>query len=365
MLEKELFNLVEEISLNLLQENINGIKIFKDKDNYHLFSEKIESIIEFQQYEIENHDEIIESVYNFMFGYGIIQSLIDDDEVSDINITRYDNIAFKKKGEYFKSEAKFKDENNFLTFCKLIILKNGGKLNEIHNYERVDDKKNKLRISVSIPPRSVLGPNICIRKHRKEGYSLKDLKNEGMLDGEILNLIERIVKNKKNIIICGKGSAGKTTLLRAILNEVPSSRRFLICESETELYPQNENFIVEKITKNKFGEVIELKDLVRDGLSMSLDGYCIGEIIGDEAWEFIEAGLTDHAIYATIHSSGIDETISRIKLMINHKIINLSNDEIDQMVYKSLDYILYISDFKLVSVGLVGKSGYKILYERR
>jgi pilus assembly protein CpaF len=269
----------------------------------------------------------------------------------------------KRRGGFEKTNIDFLSEKKLLWFCKLIVIRNGGKLNENHCHDRVDDPLKKLRISATIPPRSVNGPTISIRKHQQKGMTLEELKAIGMLSDWQLKQIRKIVIEGKNIMICGRGGAGKTTLLRAILDDLSSERRFLICESETELYPENKNFLVERIIKREHGASTTLASLVRDGLSVSLDGYCIGEIVGEEAWEFMKASMTDHVTYATIHANGIRDIIPRMKMLINQKVMNYSSGEIEDLIVRSLGYVIYLSGFKVKEIGMYSYEELTVLAE--
>ena len=353
---------IEKIANEILESDLGFMREIEKTKSYDQFHKIIigNNILKDQN----ETEYVIKALFNHMFGYGILQNLIDDDEVSDINITRYDNIIFKKNGGYHNSYIQFRNENEFLAYCKLIVLRNGGKLNNTHNYDRVDDQERLLRISASIPPRSIMGPNISIRKHKKNSYIFEDLIGLKMLDTESVNLIKKIVENEKNILICGRGGVGKTTLLRSILDYVPRNKRFLVCESENELYPRSDNFIVEKIVDNEYGKSVNLSDLIRDGLTLSLDGYCIGEIVGPEAWEFIMAGLTDHTTYGTIHASGYEEVIQRLKMLINSKISNYKDEVIDNIISRSLDYVIYMRKFKVVEIAVLNGKKWHVVYRR-
>ncbi len=309
-------------------------------------------------------EEVILGTFRHMFGYGILQPLIEEEEISDINGTRYDHILYKKRGKLFQSGISFENEGAFLNYCKLIVLRNGGKLNSNHSFDRVDDHENLLRITVSIPPRSATGPSLSIRKHPRTSRSLEELVDLGMLDARSRGLLEEIMARGKNLLIAGKGAAGKTTLLRSLLREVAWDKRFLVCESENELYPEGKNFIVEKISQSDHGNSVSLSHLMRDGLSMSLEGYCVGEIVGEEAWEFIAAGLTDHLTLGTIHSSGILEVTLRLKMLINHRVGNYSNEAIEEMIMGSLDYVIYLKEYRLVEIAHVKEGGWHWDYRR-
>lgn len=313
-----------------------------------LDKEIIQYLDETNQYQM-NRDEVISDVLNYMFGYGILQSYIDDQNITDIDICRYDFIIIKKQGYKEIAPIQFVDEFEFTNFCKLIIIRNGGVINEHDCHARVADAKYRLRINVTIAPRNVLGTSMTIRKHRLEAYDLNDLVQQNMLDVKSKMLLKQLMQISSRILIVGKGAAGKTTLLRALLKEIPLTERFLICESESELYPENPNFIVQKVQHRNEKTKTDLKQLVRDGLTMSLDGYCVGELIGNEVYEFLKAGYTDHRILGTLHALGVEETFPRMVSMLDDNQIH----DREKFVSKAVDIIIYMKKFKVMSISEV------------
>lgn len=317
-----------------------------------LHHEIIRYLDETRQYHM-NRDEIISDVINYMFGYGMLQPYIEDQNITDIDICRYDFILIKKHGYKEIASLQFADELEFTNFCKLIVIRNGGIINDHDCHARISDPKFRLRVNVTIAPRNVMGTSMTIRKHRMKPYDLSELVKLNMMDQKSADLLKRLMKVSSRVLVVGKGASGKTTLLRALLNEIPLTERFLVCESDSELYPDNPNFIVQKVEQQKKKKV-HLQELVRDGLTMSLDGYCIGELVGSEVYEFIKAGYTDHRILGTLHALGVEETIPRIISMVEEKY----DHNMIEFIGKSLDIIIYMKKFKVLSIS-------EVIYEKK
>jgi pilus assembly protein CpaF len=296
-------------------------------------------------------EDLIRKVLDFMFGYGVLQQYIMDESISDIDGTKFDEFIIKRNGVRQKVDINFDNEKIFDTYCKLIAIRNGGILNENDSHCRVTDEKNRLRINVSIKPRNISSPAISIRKHRMKSYTLDDLKNLGMLDDKMLEFIQKLTASDATVIFCGKGAAGKTTLMRAFVNSLPEMERVLIVESDAEIYPDKPYCIEQRVKKhNEGGRMVTLKDLVRDGLTMSLDTFCIGEIVGDEAWEFVKAAFTGHRGIATTHSENAGDAFGRLLTLSKGGNIGESEKTIKDMLAKSIDYIFYLKNFKVVEV---------------
>lgn len=295
-------------------------------------------------------EELKQLIFDTIYGYGILQHLIIDETISDIDITRHDFVMVKRNGLMEKTTIQFETEETFERFCKLIVIRHGGLINEVDNHCRVSDKSNYLRINVCIPPRNVYGPSLNIRKHKAFAYSYDELLMMGMLTPQALDVIKEINATRGNLIICGKSAAGKTTLLRTIIENGDELERVLICESDTEIYPQKKNTIVQYIKKRELGgKIMTLSDLIKEGLTMSLDTYCIGEIVGNEAWDFVRAGYTDHRILGTLHASGTEDALDRLMMLVESE-TRISNLKLTKMISKAVHYVVYMRAFKVVEI---------------
>lgn len=297
-------------------------------------------------------EELIRKVFDFMFGYGQLQPYIEDEDITDIDGTRYNEFYIKKNGIRSRIPVDFGSEKAFDTYCKLIAIRNGGIINENDSHCRVSDTKLRLRINVSIKPRNTESPSICIRKHCKKSYSLKDLEDLGMLNGKTATLLAELAGDgSATVLFCGKGAAGKTTLLRAFINSLPELERVLIVETDAEIFADKPCCISQRVRKeNEGGRPVTLKELVRDGLTMSLDTYCIGEIVGDEAWEFIKASFTGHRGLATIHSENAQGVFHRLLTLSKGANIGESEKTAKEMIGKSINYIVHLRDFKVTEM---------------
>lgn len=295
-------------------------------------------------------DEVKQILFDSIYGYGLLQPLVSDPSISDIDIPRFDYVVYKKDGLIHNSDIKFDTESTFLRFCKLLVIRYGGIINEVDNHCRVSDRVNKLRINVCIPPRNVNGSSLNIRKHAKHTLGIDELEALSFLNTSQSKLLHQMNQKRENVLICGKGAAGKTTLLRALIDAGEETERVLICETDTELYPQKRNVIVQYIKKKEYGgKQVTLSDLIKEGLTMSLDSYCIGEIVGAEAWDFIKTGYTDHRILGTIHSSSAIDALDRL-LMLAENETSISQNKLMQIISKTLDYVIYLKEFKIEEI---------------
>ena len=293
--------------------------------------------------------ELVRRVLDFMFGYGPLQELVEDDTVSDIDGTRFDEFSIKRDGERLKVDVHFPDEKTFDTYCRLVVIRNSGILNENDSHCRVTDEARRLRINVAIPPRNVTGPSISIRKHRKESWTLEELTGVGMLPPELPEKLRDLAGSDRSVLFCGKGAAGKTTLLRAFVKAIPEMERVLVAESDSEIFPEKPYCIEQRIKKkNEGGHPVTLRDLVADGLTMSLDTYCIGEIVGDEAYEFLRAAFSGHRCLATLHAESAADSLDRLTALARPGTYGESERTMKRMVGGSIDDVVYLRRFQVV-----------------
>lgn len=310
-------------------------------------------------------DELLKRVLDFMFGYGPLQDLIEQEDITDIDGTRFNEFTIKINGERKSVSIAFPDEKTFETYCKLVIIRNGGIINENDSHCRVVDEKLRLRINVSIPPRNITGPSICIRKHRLNPYTMDDLEGLGMLNSKNREIISDLARQDASVVFCGKGASGKTTLLRAFIESMPEMERLLVVESDSEIYPQKPYCIAQRIKKaNEGGRTVTLKELVADGLTMSLDTYCVGEIVGEEAWEFLRASFSGHKCLATTHSESAEDTMDRLLTLARPASFGESETVLKRMIGTGIDIVIYMKNFKVIEIRRIIKySGEKREYE--
>ncbi len=346
--------LVTNITFDILREDPQTVAEVENGNMEKAVLEKaVIQSLDKQKFQVGlSRDEVIEQVFNYMFGYGILHELIEnDDDISDIDFTQYNQGTIKKNGRRYELDISFGNEKLLETYCKLIAIRNGGILNENDTHCRVADEKRRLRINVSIRPRNISGPAISIRKHRKDSYTLNDLVRLEMINEEIAEFTYRIARSDASPVLCGKGGSGKSTLARAIINNMPELDRILVTESDSELYPDKPNCIVQRIKKlNEGGVKVTLRDLVKDGLTMSLDTYFIGEVVGDESWEFIKAGFTGHRVGTTIHTWSSADVFPRLLTLAKGAGTTESEKIIKEMMAKSIDIIYHMKGFKVVDI---------------
>lgn len=296
-------------------------------------------------------NQLQQQVLDSLFGYGPLQYLIDDPDISDIDAVSPTEITVKKFGVRMRVSTAFENSKAYETFCRLLIIRQGGLINENDSHCRVTDRKRRLRINVTVPPRSVEHSSLSIRKHPGSSLGLEQLAAAGMFDLSDTALLSNIAMSSSSFLICGKGGSGKTTLMRAMINAMPPLERVLVAESDSEIYAEKPCCMSQRIRrKNEGGRPVSLRDLVSDGLTMSLDTYCIGEIVGDEAYEFLRAAYSGHRCLATIHAISAEDALDRLVSLARSVSAGENDRSLKNMLSRSVDLIIYLKSFKIQKI---------------
>ena len=346
-------NVIEEVIKFLSDEHKGLVEMGKSEETKSIIQDFIISKkIKFNNYQIE---QIVKDVTDKIFGYGIFQDYITDEITTDIRAVGYNKIYVKQMGKWLKSSLSFESDKEFNNFIRYSVLKNGGNINYENPIVIVSDRVNHLRIEAGIDPVNVSCSNIVIRIHK--GEKLKTLENL-YIQGNMLSKDEYIYlsdqsKKMSNILIVGKGGSGKTTILRAIIEKLPSNVAITTNEETAELYIDNKNVIQREILTRKIQEnSIDLEKLTQHALVMSNDVIVIGELKGKEASAFFDAISTGHTGYATVHADSIENSVDRLVVLIKKdpKAQSYTDAFLRRFIVSTLDFVVYMKDYKIKEI---------------
>lgn len=313
----------------------------------------------YKEYSSMNTESTIKNILDRLFGYYILQKYIDDTEVTDIRVNRYDNIYIKKRGNWQKTNDTFQSKEDFLNFVRYCVLKNNGKITNETPIVVVSDRVSNLRIEAGIEPVNVDSPNLVIRIHRPEKLQTIEelfLTNVEMMDANIYNFLNKAIVSGCNIVISGKGGSGKTTLMRNLINRIPENLSITANEETAELYSTHPNIIQREILKNRNEDKnITLEKLTAHSLVMSNDVIVIGELKGAEAMLFFDAVSTGHRGYATVHADSSFSTLDRlVTLMKRDSTAQMYTDKyLRKLLANSLDIVIFMKNFKIHEISEV------------
>ncbi|MCD4688953.1 MAG: CpaF family protein [Desulfuromonadaceae bacterium] len=283
-------------------------------------------------------DEILDE----LTGLGPIEPFFKDPTISDILVNTYKNIYVERKGLLEKTNARFIDNAHLMNIIDRIISRVGRRIDE--SSPMVDARlADGSRVNAVIPPLSLDGPILSIRRFSVDPLKMDDLINFKTLIPDVAVLMAACVKAKLNIMISGGTGAGKTTLLNILSGFIPGNERIVTIEDSAELQLQQEH-VVRLETRPESIEgtgLVSQRDLVRNSLRMRPDRIIIGEVRGEEAFDMLQAMNTGHeGSLTTIHANTPRDSLTRLESMILMTGIDLPEHAMRFMVSSALDLII-------------------------
>ncbi len=310
ILWKKLFSFLE-------QEYLLNDQIIKDTN---FLRQKIKEIIRREDLVFPENiiNKIIDNVINRIQGLGPLQELIDNEEISEIMVNGINSIFIEKNGVLEKTDLFFHNEEELLNIINRIVSPIGRRIDK--SSPMVDARlKDGSRINAIIPPLSLTGPTLTIRKFARTPFTLDKLVEIGSINETVKKILINSVKKKENIIISGGTGTGKTSLLNALAQYIDNSQRIITIEDSAELQLQHSHLIsLESRPANMEGKgAIEIRDLVKNALRMRPDRIIVGEIRGPEAIDMLQAMNTGHqGSLTTVHANAPLEALLRIETMV-------------------------------------------------
>ena len=247
----------------------------------------------------------MEEVLNEITGYGPLEVLLKDPAVSEIMVNGPHKVFIEKQGKIQLSDVSFKDNEHVMNIIDRIVSTVGRHVDE--SSPMVDARlSDGSRVNVIIPPLSLVGPVITIRKFSKKPITVEQLLNFGSLSQKMVSFLEACVKGKLNIIVSGGTGSGKTTLLNVLSSFIPDNERIITIEDAAELQLLQEHVItLECRPANLEGKgQISIRQLVKNALRMRPDRIIVGEVRSSETIDMLQAMNTGHdGSLTTIHAN--------------------------------------------------------------
>ncbi len=286
--------------------------------------------------------DIFKQVLNDLLGYGPIQSLLDDPDVSEIMVNGPKKVFIEKKGQLTKSEVTFDDDDHVVRIIDRIILPLGRRVDV--DSPTVDARlPDGSRVNAVVRPVSIDGPSITIRKFRKDKLKAEDLIAFGSLTKQMSDFLEACVKARFNIVISGGTGSGKTTLLNVVSGFIPENERIITIEDAAELQLQQDHVMrMETKPANVDGvNAVTIRDLVKNSLRMRPDRIIVGEVRGGEALDMLQAMNTGHdGSLTTVHSNSPRDAISRMETLVLMAGMDLPLKVVRQQISAAIDLIV-------------------------
>ena len=295
---------------------------------------------------IEQRLNIITQIYSSIRGYGLLDSIMNDDSITEVMINGPDNIFIEQNGRLFKLDKAFPDDKQLTDVIQRIVAKAGREVNQANPIcdTRLEDGS---RVNVVLPPLALCGPTVTIRKFSKDPMTMEKLIGYGSLTKEIAEQLELLVKAKYNIFVCGGTGSGKTTFLNALSNYIPRDERVITIEDSAELQIVGVDNLVHLETRNAnssgAGEVT-IRDLIKSSLRMRPERIVVGEVRGGEALDMLQAMNTGHdGSLSTGHANSTEDMLSRLETMVLQGANGLPLEAIRQQIASAVDIIIHLS----------------------
>jgi len=265
----------------------------------------------------EERDRVVDSALADLIGYGPLELLLPDPEISEIMVNGAQQIFIERNGELLETDVKFENDEHLLRIIDRIVSPLGRRVDSDNPTAdaRLPDGS---RVNVIIPPVAVDGPHITIRKFLQTKISMDDLVSMDALTPYMAKFLEACVVTRLNILVTGNTSSGKTTVLNALSGFIPDRERIVTIEDAVELKLKQRHVIrLETKLPNVDGSgSVSVRELVRNALRMRPDRIVVGEVRGGEAMDMLQAMNTGHTgSLTTLHANLPRDAISRLETM--------------------------------------------------
>ena len=290
-------------------------------------------------------EKIENELYHEAIGLGPLEDLISRDDITEIMVNGPDNVYVEHKGVLYKTDTAFADDHQVLAAIDRIVSPLGRRIDE--SSPMVDARlKDGSRVNAIIPPLSLVGPSITIRKFAKTPLTVENLISYGSITAEIAHFLDVCVKIRKNILISGGTGSGKTTLLNILSGFLPAKERIITIEDAAELQLRQEHLVrLESRPANIEGKgEVTIRDLVRNSLRMRPDRIVIGECRGGEALDMLQAMNTGHdGSLTTIHANSPRDALARLETLVLMAGFDLPLRAIREQIASAISIIVQIN----------------------
>ena len=305
-----------------------------------------ERLLADEQLTIGEKAELVDQVYSSIRGFGLLDSILKDDDITEVMINGPKEIFIEKSGRLKKLDEKFESEEKLVDIIRKIVGMAGREVSEANPI--VDTRlPDGSRVNVVMPPISLKGPIVTIRKFSKNPMTIEKLLEYGSITQEVADFLELLVRAKYNIFICGGTGSGKTTFLNAVTNFIPKDERIITIEDSAELQIAGIENLVSLETRNAntagVGR-ITIQDLIKSALRMRPERIVVGEVRGAEALDMLQAMNTGHdGSLSTGHANSNKDMLSRLETMVLQGAEGLPLAAVRQQIASALDILVHLS----------------------
>jgi pilus assembly protein CpaF len=296
----------------------------------------------------DDRERLVSEISDDILGHGPIERLLADDSVTEIMVNGPFDVWVERQGRLYQTTVRFNDDSHLRRIINKMVAQVGRRIDE--SSPMVDARlPDGSRVNAVIPPLSLSGPLITIRKFANKRLDLQEMIRLGTLAEQTVDFLQRCIGAQLNILISGGTGTGKTTLLNALSQAISDAERIVTIEDAAELQlKQNHVLRLEGRPKNIEGQgEISIRDLVRNALRMRPDRIIVGEVRGAEALDMLQAMNTGHdGSLTTVHANAPRDALARVETMVLMAGYDLPLRAIRQQVASALDLIVHLERFE-------------------
>lgn len=344
MTREEKSKIVEEIRKKILEAT--NFAVMSETDLEDTILQMLEEMFQDVYIPMEEKADITDLVYSAIRGLGILDSIIHDDTITEVMINGPDHVFIEQNGKVRRISDTFENEQKLEDIIQRVVGMAGREVNQANPI--VDTRlPDGSRVNVVLPPISLKGAIVTIRKFSKEPMTIAKLIEYGSITQEIADVLEILVKAKYNIFICGGTGSGKTTFLNAVSHFIPKDERIITIEDSAELQIEGLDNLVSLETRNANTAgvgAVTIRDLIRSSLRMRPERIIVGEVRGAEALDMLQALNTGHdGSLSTGHANSTKDMLSRLETMVLTGAEGLPLDAVRQQIASAIDIIIHLS----------------------
>lgn len=344
MTREEKSEIVEKIRKKILEAA--NFAVMSETDLEDAILQMLDEMFQDVYIPIEEKADITDQVYSAIRGLGILDSIIHDDTITEVMINGPDHVFIEQNGRVRRISDTFENEQKLEDIIQRVVGMAGREVNQANPI--VDTRlPDGSRVNVVLPPISLNGAIVTIRKFSKEPMTIAKLIEYGSITQEIADVLEILVKAKYNIFICGGTGSGKTTFLNAVSHFIPKDERIITIEDSAELQIEGLDNLVSLETRNANTAgvgAVTIRDLIRSSLRMRPERIIVGEVRGAEALDMLQAMNTGHdGSLSTGHANSTKDMLSRLETMVLTGAEGLPLDAVRQQIASAIDIIIHLS----------------------
>jgi pilus assembly protein CpaF len=298
---------------------------------------------------LEERQSILRELAASIISLGPLRPFVEDPTISEIMVNGAKSVYIQRAGRIEKTDVNFPDNANLVHTIQKILSASASSRRVDESSPYVDfSMADGSRVNVILPPCSLIGPVMTIRKFSRDLTSIDDLIERKTLNNQMSTFLIAAIKAKLNIVFCGSTGSGKTTLLNVLSSHIPEYERIITIEDTSELRLMQGHVVsLQSKTANMEGKgEVSIRDLFLNSLRMRPDRIIIGEVRGHEILDLVQSIASGHSgSLAIVHADSPEECFNRMVTMMLMSGIRLSGQQIQKQLATSIDLIVYVELF--------------------